>query len=95
MFGKISSLIELFKAGSAVADPAMWKKGQITASLFIAVLYALVHVASAWGLNIPIDQDTINNVSVGALAVVNWVMTLITTDKIGIGKSSATNKAAP
>lgn len=82
--GKIRSLFSLFRKGRMVADPARWKARQIEASALVAVLWAGVQAASAFGVEIPIDGETIDGVAVGLLAVVNWVLTVTTTDKIGL-----------
>ena len=82
--GKIRSLFALFRKGRCVSDPAKWKARQIEASALVAVMWAAVQAASAWGVEIPIDGDTIDGIAVGLLAVVNWVLTIVTTDKIGL-----------
>jgi hypothetical protein len=82
--GKIRSLFALFRKGRCISDPARWKARQIEASALVAFIWAAVQTASAFGVEIPIDGDTVDGIAVGLLAVVNWVLTVITTDKVGL-----------
>lgn len=81
---KITSLFALFRQGQAVADPKAWKERQITATILGGVILALVNVAAAFGYALPIDPATANAIGGGVLAVVNLVLTLATSDKVGL-----------
>lgn len=82
--GKITALWALFRQGQSVADPALWKTRQITATVLAGVLVALVNVAHAFGLEIPLDMDTANAIAAGAIGVVNLVLTITTSEKVGL-----------
>jgi hypothetical protein len=84
MFSKIKAFWGLMQAGKRVSDPALWKARQITATAVTAVLWALVHTAEALGMAIPLDSETADGLAVGIISVVNFVLTLATTNKIGI-----------
>jgi hypothetical protein len=84
MLRKIKSFWGLLQAGKRVSDPALWKARQITVTAVTAVLWALVHVAESMGVSIPLDTETADGLAVGIISGVNFVLTLATTNKIGI-----------
>jgi len=84
MLKKINAAWNVFKAGQVVANPAAWKKGQVHANQITAVLVALVYLARAFDVQIPIDEDTLGGIAVGLFALVNWLFTVVSTDKIGV-----------
>lgn len=84
MFKKLIAGTEVLKKGRVVANPAAWKRGQITASMLTALIWALVHAAEAWGYDVPIGSETVDAVSVGVIAAVNWLCTLASSDKVGL-----------
>jgi hypothetical protein len=93
MMKKLKALLLLFQKGQIVADPAKWKAGQMESSAVIAAIWAAVYVAEAWGYAVPVGSETVDAVAVGLLAGINWVLTVITTDKIGLSTKSPTNKS--
>ncbi|MCL2829442.1 MAG: hypothetical protein FWD77_01740 [Betaproteobacteria bacterium] len=95
MLQKILALFALFRAGNEVADPAKWKSHQITANLLGGVIIAAANVAAVFGHVLPIDQDAANVLAAGVLAVVNVVLTLITSARIGLPPASNTDPADP
>lgn len=72
------------RAGKVVADPKKWKSRQITSSMLVAVLWAVVQAANAFGMEVPVDEQTVDGIAIGILSVVNLVLTIATTDKIGV-----------
>ena len=83
MLDKIKGLWALMQAGKAVADPALWKTRQITVTMLVAVLMAVVQLAKGFGYELPIDENTATALAGGVLAIVNVVLTLSTSDKVG------------
>lgn len=81
---KIAAVWALFRQGEAVADPAKWKMRQVTGTMLAGVILAMVNLAKAFGYDIPIDTDMANLLGAGLLAGVNVVLTVTTTDKIGL-----------
>lgn len=84
---KVSALWQLFKVGQVVAEPEKWKRRQITVTVLGAVVLAVVNLLAAFGMSIPIDTETANAIAGGVLAIVNVILTLTTTDKIGVTNS--------
>src|SRR5580704_1361202 len=81
---KLAALWNLFHVGECIENPAAWKTGQVTATALGAVIMAGVGLASTFGYIIPIDSTSALAISGGIIAVVNVVLTIITTDKIGL-----------
>jgi hypothetical protein len=86
--GKVSALFRLFRVGGVVANPAAWKAGQITVTALAPVIVALVAVARAYGVNVPISDDDAATLAGGIVVVVNVVLTLTTSARVGIGRTA-------
>lgn len=80
----ISSLWRVFKAGESVANPSAWKQGQVTANMVTALFAALAATAKGLGYDLHVDDGTLAAVGAGLFALVNWLLTVATTDKVGI-----------
>lgn len=91
MLDKLKGLWNLMQAGKAVADPALWKSRQITVTMLVAVLMAVVQLAKGFGYELPIDENTATAIAGGFLAVINVVLTLSTSDKIGFKPKDVDN----
>ena len=86
--GKLMSIWGLFRQGESVADPAKWKTGQITATILGGVVLAGVHVAKAFGVDLPVDTETATAIGGGVLAVVNVVLTITTSKTVGFAPAA-------
>lgn len=84
MITKIRAALKALKKGKAVADPAKWKSRQVTATMLTGAIWAAIQAAEAFGYAIPVDEATVDSVAVGVLAVVNWMLTLSTSEKVGM-----------
>tara|TARA_Y100000310_G_scaffold217670_1_gene218732 strand:- start:842 stop:1096 length:255 start_codon:yes stop_codon:yes gene_type:complete len=84
MFNRTRAALAVLKKGKVVADPARWKKHQITATVLAAFIWSLVNASSAFGFEIFIGEETVDAVAVGIIALVNWVFTLSTSEKVGL-----------
>lgn len=92
---KLLALFDLFRKGSAVADPAAWKSGQITVTMLAALLFTLGRVADAFGYPLPMDQAAADVIAAGFVALVNIVLTVVTTDKLGLPAKAKPGAIAP
>ena len=81
---KLLALLDLFRKGNAVADPALWKSRQIKATLLLPVFGALVAVLRAFGLEVPLDDTQITQLVTGLVVLLNLVLTLTSSDKVGL-----------
>jgi hypothetical protein len=84
MIKKITASMTLLKRGKSVADPAKWKSRQITATVLTGIIWSAINAAEAFGYAIPVDAETVDAVAVGFLALINWLLTLSTSKKVGM-----------
>ena len=84
MIKKITASMTLLKRGKSVADPAKWKSRQITATVLTGIIWSAINAAEAFGYAIPVDAETVDAVAVGFLALINWLLTLSTSEKVGM-----------
>lgn len=84
MIKRAKAAYTLLQKGKVVSDPAKWKSRQITATALTGAIWAAIQAAEAFGYAIPVDETTVDSVAVGVLAVVNWVLTLSTSEKVGM-----------
>ena len=87
---KLIALLKLFRVGGVVADPAKWKKRQITATMLVPVIGAAIDLSRLYGYNVPLDHDSIVTLSVSIVVVVNVVITVISSATIGFRAANGT-----
>lgn len=96
---KLLALLTLFRKGNAVADPSLWKKRQVEATMLGGVIVAGIQVLQAFGVDLPITADDATALAAGMLVLINACLTYVTTDKIGIGsvqtQTGSTDQALP
>lgn len=90
---KLAALWGLFRKGEAVANPALWKTGQITATMLGSLILAIINLAKSFGYDIPIDSDSANVIGASVLIITNCVLTVTTTPHIGLPAKDAANEA--
>lgn len=84
MLDKLTSALNVFRKGEAVADPAMWKSGQVSATMLGGLVIAVIQLAKAFNYDIPMDADTATAIAGGVIAAVNFILTLTTSTHVGI-----------
>lgn len=83
---KLFAFLAVFRKGGEVSDPAKWKTHQITANTFGGFILALVALAKAFNYDIPIDEDASMLIGGGIIAIVNVLLTMATSKKVGVGQ---------
>jgi hypothetical protein len=83
MIETLKAAWNVLQAGGVVADPAKWKKRQISANQLAGVFGASALFMRSIGYDLHLDDATTVAVAGGVLALVNWLLTVITTDKVG------------
>lgn len=78
------ALFDLFRKGSVVANPEAWKYGQITATVLGAFLWSVARTIDTFGYTLPLDQSQVDQLAAGLLTVINVVLTVVTSDKVGL-----------
>ncbi len=81
---KLFALLALFRQGAAVSDPALWKNRQITATVLLPFFAALAATARAFGYEIPVTDEEILQVVTGLVVVINLVLTVTTSRRVGL-----------
>ncbi len=80
---KLLSLWRFFKAGEAVANPALWKKGAITVTLLSPVILKLSNVLQAFGLHVAITDEQSALLAGGIVAATNIVVHFVANPDVG------------
>lgn len=80
----IKALWALLQAGNAVSDPAKWKAHQISVNQVAGLIAAFVGVVKVTGHDFSADEQTYLAIAGGVIAGVNWLLTVVTSDKVGV-----------
>lgn len=83
---KLFSILALFRKGQSVLDPALWKNRQIKVTVLSGVILAVVNVIAAFGMSIPVDIEMANTIAAGIITVVNIILTMTTSEKVGFAE---------
>ncbi len=87
MIKEFRAFFTLFQQGKQLANSAAWKNHQIKANTIAGLIAAAIVIAGGFGYHIAIDEATLQDVGAGVVAiysVVNTVLTVITSAKVGI-----------
>ena len=82
--GKLLAFLDLFRKGSMVADPKLWKDRAALTMALAGVLMAAIQIAKAYGYEIPIDEDAATALAGGIAVLVGVLSTYTTSDKVGV-----------
>lgn len=67
---KLAAFFDLFRRGSAVSDPDLWKNRAGAVTAVAGLIAALVQIARLYGYDLPLDAD-------GILALAGGIVTLV------------------
>lgn len=81
MLSKLKHGFALFQAGRRVADPVKWKRRQIEVTAVASVIWAATKLLESFGIVLPMDQETVDGLAISTITVVNFILTLTTTNK--------------
>jgi len=95
MFEKLKLFYDLFRKGQEVANPDSWKNKQITANILAGIILSIVALAKAFGYDLPIDQDMAISIGGGFITIVNVILTITTSKKVGLPAKSDVSEALP
>ena len=82
-FSAIPAAFNVFRAGNEMKNAAAWKNAQLIGN----VLIAGVTLSRALGVNLPISDELLMEMAVGAAAIVNGILTVTTSSKVGLQES--------
>lgn len=97
---KANDLMEVFKAGKEVADPAFWKQKTINGNVLMVLISGIIGIINFFDCsfcNIELSPDTIVGISTGIVAIagaINAGSTMATSTKVGIGKTKVNQELA-
>lgn len=87
MLDKLKAIYAVFTVGQSVANPANWKRGQITAAMLASLMGAALSLAKMFGIALPLSDADLLQLG-GAVITVYGVcssgVTVASTDKIGL-----------
>lgn len=89
--GKLWAILDLFRKGSAVSDPALWKNSSNLAAALGALLLAVDRVAAAYGFPLGITDSDAVAMAGGMAAAAHIVLSIVTSDKIGLPANPASD----
>ena len=90
MFDKLKTLWNLLHQGQQVADPEFWKGVQSKGQPVIAgLLIGLVALLKGTKYELPLDDATAGLIAGGIFAAANWVLTTISSKKVGLDPATA------
>lgn len=85
MFDKIKALYLVLQAGESLKNPEVWKQRQALYTLLVPILGAIPQFVE---LPIPIPQESIRDISMGAATIFtviwNLYLTYATSKKVGL-----------
>ena len=87
MITEFKAFFDLFHQGKQLANSATWKNRTIATNTLVTVLGAAAIVAKGFGYDLHLDDQTIQALGAGAVAVYglyNAVITVITSAKVGL-----------
>ena len=96
MFSKLSAFWNLLKVGQEVSNAEFWKKAQSVGQPTIAaLLMAIVALTKGTPYEIPLDNETSLLIGGSIFAIVNWILTVITSKKVGLPAKPDVSEALP
>ena len=94
MIKEFQAFLTLFKQGKSLANSAAWKNRTIAANSLTAVLGAALVIGKGFGYDVHLDEQTVEALAGGiaaAVAAVNAVMHVVTSDKVGVSAQRPTD----
>lgn len=76
---KLKAFFTLFNKGEELINADTWKNGQITVTILVPFISAALVLGG-----VDIDAETIAAAAGGVIAIVNIVLTIITSKKVGL-----------
>jgi hypothetical protein len=81
---KLILFFDLFRKGSAVTDPKLWKDRTALTLALTGVILAIVKVAGGLGYAIPISETEAATLAAAVAIAVGLFSTFATSDKVGV-----------
>ena len=92
---KLLDILTLFRKGSAVAEPGVWKDASNLATLLVPLIVAVTKVAGDFGYGQPIDTASATAIAGGVVAAIQFVCHNVSSDKAGVLPAKRETPAEP
>lgn len=92
--GKIANLLNLFRKGEELANAEVWKDRANLATVIVPAVMAVVKVAGDYGYGIQLTTEEATNITLGIVAVVQFVIHNVTSKRAGVLPAKAEDTAA-
>jgi hypothetical protein len=80
----LTDFFNAFRKGQELANTETWKNGTILLNALVAFIAALGAIAKGFGYDVPVDSQAIGGGIVGIVALVNGVMQIVTSKRVGL-----------
>ena len=83
----IGDMLDVWRKGKSVANPALWKNLGATASALAGVVSSALAVAAAFGYRVDLDDRTVEALAggvAGLLFLFSGGVHIVTSDKVGL-----------
>lgn len=81
---KMLAFFDLFRKGSEVANPALWRSRQVTGTMLAGVIGAAVHVLELSGVGLPVVAANVDLIAGALVTVYNVALTVATSKDHGV-----------
>lgn len=96
--GKLWALFDVFRKGSALTEPELWRDRAGAANAVVGALAAVVALAAVFGHKLEVSNDDLQAIALGVVAIVgicNKLLHVATTEGAGLpAKSEPDNTTA-
>lgn len=82
--GKLMLFFRAFRKGAELSNAAVWKDAQQAGNAVAGLLAILLAIATAFGYPLAMDEVTLLAVAGGIGHFGNWVLTVVTSKKVGL-----------
>lgn len=82
--GKLWALFDVFRKGSSVSDPKLWKNGGGAVIAVTSLLLALSKAARSFGYDLPLSEGDAGAIATGIVTAVGLFITFATSSKVGL-----------
>lgn len=80
---RLYAIFDLFRKGSVVSSPELWKNGGIGVALLVPLLLAVARVAASFGLDLGLSEADAGAIAAGIVSITGIVTHLVSSDKVG------------
>ena len=87
MINEYKAFVDAFQKGKMIKSAVQAKNFQLLGNSVAGLLTALLIISQGLGYHIPVDSQTVQSIGAGIGSIwfmVNAVITVVTTDKIGV-----------